>query len=732
MGNALGNSPARPQHGANWYDIRDFGAVPNDTSIDAMGRNSVDRAWDAILAAMPARVGQRDSPCTIFFPGGTWTHNDPLLADRDNLTILGEGRETTRLCPNYARGCTSLQLGLRRVPNNYLTNQPVALGPEHWVDLYGKLDTSMAGAPGARWGYRTNGDSHLTFHSSPWNAANYDYYATTRQLTFDFCLDGRGATIGGGPTDVIGPIDQSYGPQPFGVILGANNAVKVVFRTAEFPSPGLGYRFFSYSTPAAQTGVQKHAIQIDLANAAVSAFVGGVQVATSAVGTFNLQGATVLPWMAASNLSFRPNYYQPFNVGTYSVTQSAGAADGQQTPPADFSLYGMKLSKALRYQANGAGTAQLTAAGGAVNDKYRYGDDGASSLMAYLTLSDPPTGHANCRYGGRMVHWRGNGVTGNGWLMSTNSHVGTNAWCYNPVVKGLTIVGQQPWGDGISLGAVGGLVEVKDVTVEGGFFRSIGGMGMGSSYPIEVTACRLDGAFDAAYFGDSQLINKLDFTANQMGTTGLRLRGCETKQTNMYFGGLSTFAGLRPPGPAIRHLVRLHSGGYAGTYDGITFSYDGEDGNVATQVEIDNHPVHTNLSLVRCKFGLQAAGAEVVLHDYNDASMGRYPLRFSAEGTTFTNWAPAFVQTDGPLARGEIRGGMVPPSATMQHVKNTGPGGVGNVRWVYPLGEYPATGPTDGTWSAGCFAQPNVDGTTTYCTASGTVGSASPPTFTTR
>ena len=42
MGNSLGNSPARPPRGANWYDIRDFGALPNDSSTDAMGRTSLE------------------------------------------------------------------------------------------------------------------------------------------------------------------------------------------------------------------------------------------------------------------------------------------------------------------------------------------------------------------------------------------------------------------------------------------------------------------------------------------------------------------------------------------------------------------------------------------------------------------------------------------------------------------------------------------------------------------
>jgi hypothetical protein len=733
-------SPARPQRtdakDVRVFDIRDFGAKPNDTTSDAMGRTSVDRAWDALMAAIPAEgtTPANTRPVAVYFPAGRWCHYDPLLADRNRLTICGEG-DATQIVP--LRASTSFQFGLRRTVPHYQTKQPVSLSADHWFDLYGKLDSSIAGFANTRFGLRTKGDSHLTFHSSPWNAADFDYYATTRQLTFDFCLDGRGSTIGGGQTDVLGPACSSYGPQPFGVIMQANNAVLVIFRTAEMRTTR-GWRQFSYQTPTSLTGLQKHAIQIDLANAAVSAFVGGVQVATSSVTNFNLGPAasTTLPFTAGSNLSFRPNYYQPFNVGTYSVTQGTGSADGQLLAPADFSLCGMKLSNALRYKVGATGDPQQTPTGGAVNDLYRYGDDGANTMLACLTLADPPSDNPNCRYGGRMVHWKGRTAkggspVGNGWFMSTNSHNSVNAWTYNNVVKDLTVSGQQPWGDGISLGAVGGLCEVKHVAVEGGFFRSLGGMGMGSSYPIEVTGCRLDGAFDAAYEGESQILNRLDFTANQMGTTGLRIRGSQIKSSNMYLGGQSTFSSRRPVGiPAITNLGRVHAGNYASTYS-LTFDYDGEDGNVATQVDVDNASNQTTVALRDCKFATQPTGPAVLLRECSDIDLATAPLRFSAEGTTFGGYAPAFVQTEGPLARGEIRGGMVPPT-TMQHVKNVGPNGVGNVRWAYPMGEYPPGGPTAGTWSAGCFLQPNPDGTTTYCTSSGTFGTGTLPNFATR
>ena len=189
-----------------------------------------------------------------------------------------------------------------------------------------------------------------------------------------------------------------------------------------------------------------------------------------------------------------------------------------------------------------------------------------------------------------MAHWSSNGTRGNGWFMSTNTQGGNNGWVVKPVVRDLAIVGQQPWGDGISIGGVISFAQVKDVTIHGGFFRSIGGLAMGSSYPIEVTGCVLDNAFDAAYQGDSQIINRLEFTSNQMGTAGLRLRGCELKSSNLYFGGQQTFNGFRPPGGAIAHLVRLHAGQYAGTY-GLTFSFDGKDPAIPTRAGRGGQPL---------------------------------------------------------------------------------------------------------------------------------------------
>ena len=747
MANALGSSTARPQHGANWYDIRDFGALPNDSSSDSMGRTSVDRAWDAILAALPPKVGSNVPPCTIFFPGGTWTHNDPLLADRDNLTIRGDGRDTTRIAPVFSKACTSIQLGLRRAPDNpnsgtnpsngrpWIT--PAILGPEHWVDLYGKMDTTLAPFAASRWGFRTNGDSHLTFHSSPWNCGNYDYFGATNQLTFDFCLDGRGAVVAGTNTSLIGLADPLFGPNPFAVALLGNNTFLVEFRTADQTGPTPSWRNFSYTVPASQTGVQKHAVQLDLANAQVSVFVGGVQVATNAV-TVSSRGGPSAAWAAASNLTFRANPCQPFNIGSFAIDQFNSYNEGGQGTIPDISLYGMKLSKGLRYQVNGVGTPQLTTASVAATDKYRYAVDGSTSMIVCLTLDDPPGNSPNARYAGRLVHWTSNGTRGNGWFMSTNTQGGYNGWVVNPVVRDLTVVGQQPWGDGISIGGVINLAQVKDVSVEGGFFRSVGSLAMGSSYPIEVTGCRLDNAFDAAYQGDSQIINRLEFTSNQMGTVGLRLRGCELKSSNIYFGGQQTFNGYRPPGGAISDLVYLHAGQYGATYC-LTFSFDGEDPSVPTHSHLtcENHFALTTLALRDCKFASQASSglAAVVLRDQNDGTSSlTTPLRVLAQGCTSAASSgtepKSFFLTDGPLARGTVQDCQAPNPANCQHVKNTGPGGVGNIVWRY-TGDYSAH-PTTGTWTAGAHVLENPTATNgqwkrSECVQSGTYGTSTPP-----
>ena len=602
--------------------------------------------------------------------------------------------------------------------------------------MWGKLDGTLIPAPGTRWGFRTNGDSHLTFSSSPWNVGLYDYFATTRQLTFDLCLDGRGSTVNGTDTWMIGGNDPLYGPNIFGFnAIGANH-YRFAFRTADQAGPGLQWRNFDFQVPLNQTGTQKITVQVDLPNAAVSAFCNGSQLACSAVTTGGVGG---LAWAAGSNLSFRPNLVgQPFNVGSYAIDQFNSYNEGGQGTIPDISLYGMKLCKGLRYQTNGVGTPQLTASGATPTDLYRFGDDSSASMIACLTLNDPPAGSANGRYSGRMVHWKSNGTTGNGWFMSTNTQGGYNGWVYNPVVRDLTIVGQQPWGDGISIGGVINFAQVKDVSIEGGFFRSIGALAMGSSYPIEVTGCRLDNAFDAAYHGDSQIINRLEFTSNQMGTAGLRLRGCELKATNLYFGGQQTFNGFRPPGGAISDLVYLHAGQYGATYC-LTFSYDGEDASVPTHshVTCENHSVPTSLTLRDCKFGSQAntGPAAVILHDQNNGTTAlTTPLRFLAQGCTSTA-APgtepkAFFLTDGPLARGTIQDCQVPIPANCQHVKNTGPGGVGNLTWRYS-GDY-AAHPTTGTWMAGSHVLVNPCATNgqwkrSECVQTGTYGTATPP-----
>ena len=177
----------------------------------------------------------------------------------------------------------------------------------------------MVGTNGKLWGFRTNGDSHLTFHSSPWNCGLYDYFGTTNQLTFDIALDGRGAPIAATDTAVIGLADPLFGPSPFALSIFGPNAFRVIFRTADQVGPAASFRNFAYSVPASQTGVQRHAIQVDLKAAQVSVFVGGVQVPTGPVEVSGKGPAK--PWAASSGLTFRANECQPFNVGSFAIDQ---------------------------------------------------------------------------------------------------------------------------------------------------------------------------------------------------------------------------------------------------------------------------------------------------------------------------------------------------------------------------------------------------------------------------
>ncbi len=126
---------------------------------------------------------------------------------------------------------------------------------------------------------------------------------------------------------------------------------------------------FNFSSGAA-TGVQKITVQTDLTAGVVTAFVNGTQVAVT--------GST-LP----ANSTLNENQYYPFSINSYATTK-----DGSTN--VDFALYGLCVSRSIRYANNGTGQAQIP--------HPQFGGSGGNTTL--VVPGSPTGGTFTITYGG--------------------------------------------------------------------------------------------------------------------------------------------------------------------------------------------------------------------------------------------------------------------------------------------------------------------------------------------
>ena len=276
-------------------------------------------------------------------------------------------------------------VGVPRVGNGNVPNSTYR--PDLWNGGSPKLDSSVVGGPNRVWGLRTNGDAYLVSQASAFSHGGFqltgtgagwpDNWAQTKQITIEFAIEGfAGGQVPGG-TQLFGLGANGYGPSsPFTLCTSAANAFTLLVSTQAVEYGPVSNSILTFSSGSA-TGVQRIAIQIDLVAGAVTAFVNGTQVAVTGTAP-------------SAGLNLNENPYWPFVINA--LYDGSNGSCG-----ADFALYGLCLSRSIRYANNGNGQAQ-------VPNPQIYGTSANDFGTATLVLTGSPTGGTyTITYGGQTT-----------------------------------------------------------------------------------------------------------------------------------------------------------------------------------------------------------------------------------------------------------------------------------------------------------------------------------------
>jgi hypothetical protein len=384
---ALPAQPAPPRVDVTSFGARAVAGFDNAPAFQA--------AHDALARRLAAVPGSRGS---IYVPESIQAYDfaSPLYRDAGRIDLESSGSgallRSGWLSANgvTAVNCPVLADGFRR-PST-IGGAYAASYATHRPDLAGKLDASIASATGQRWGFRTCGNAFILSHGSPlshggssprFGRDTLDNWSETQTLTIEAALEGFG-TDGKIPpmTNLFGVGNDTGSLFPFRVLIDDSGQFKMEIQTqaARWGPPTLNYLSVASQAP----GVQRLTIQVDLKSANVTAWLNGVQTYT---GSYGLKPG----WTLNANEDY------PFCVGGLGIYES------WQATVKDFAVYGLSLSRTLRYRVGANGSSQVRTADGqpyaVVRDVYRYDDDGSdranhdaqTGLLGYFAFSEPPS-----------------------------------------------------------------------------------------------------------------------------------------------------------------------------------------------------------------------------------------------------------------------------------------------------------------------------------------------------
>ncbi|MBX6314952.1 MAG: hypothetical protein IRY99_18845, partial [Isosphaeraceae bacterium] len=181
MPSALGASPVGPKERfvLTASDLIDS-SVPMDEGTRVALNDERILKW--MLKARELAKTNAFNSVVVRIPSGNYLFSRPIILPYDRIVLEGAGRDATRL---YTLGHTTLLVG-----HQYHDDNP--LPDSVFIDLYGRLDTSVAGGPSdlsnaeGYWGFRCGNGVRLCAFSGP---LVYGYPAYGQHLVVELALD---------------------------------------------------------------------------------------------------------------------------------------------------------------------------------------------------------------------------------------------------------------------------------------------------------------------------------------------------------------------------------------------------------------------------------------------------------------------------------------------------------------------------------------------------------------
>ena len=337
--------------------------VYHDLGLDPTGQ--VD-GYDVLMASIRGLTGH----ATYQFPPGKFTFSRPIIAGPWAPEFHGAGQQLTILQPSWSSWKPVLIFGLREIDG---TNQITSI---YRPDSYGKLDTSLTGAPGGRAGFRTHGDTHgITQHHSlalgsypPQPGLQWSYYGKETALTIETAL----TFDGGFPANAsLFGMGNSAAGDAAPWILGTTGDGRFGFL---FRLSDNSQRYCYFTPPAiSPTDVVRLRLWIDFNTGTIGAAVNGTDMPLT------------WAWAPVDFTGLR------FWSNTGQRVFTLGADESKFIP--DFTVWALRIS-------NAAIKVEPTL------DVYRYWNDNTNyTTIAYMIGDDPP--------GRDLTVWYGSAGNGN-------------------------------------------------------------------------------------------------------------------------------------------------------------------------------------------------------------------------------------------------------------------------------------------------------------------------------
>jgi hypothetical protein len=588
-------------------------------------------AHDALAKMLAsATVGQRGS---LYIPPalGAYDLASPVYLDAPNIVVESDGGGATlrsgMLSANGVTyvGCPTLALGYRRpatIGGKFLANFA-----RYRPDLFGKLDTSLASAAGQRWGFRTNGNAFVTGAGTPFShgamspslgAPFTDNWAETKTLTIEFAIEGFASGQIPPNTNLFGSADANHqGTYPAYIWVNSLGQYNIIFQT-QATRFGTAVTTSFNVAQAPNGGVQRVAIQIDLTHGVVAAWVNGVQQYTGACP-------------AGGNLREAEDY--PFLIG------GADFSDPWLTAPNDFAVYGLSMSKTLRYKAGTNGSTQVRNSDGLpynkILDSYRYSDDGTdrgqgnggqTGIIGYFAFLEPPSGlspllsipcgAATNFSAPAFIGLGNNGQTGLGGVKGQS-------------VRNLNLQCVRPYGASLMIGQVLNL-SLVDVSASGGMW-ALASLPMGSIYPIVGERLTLSSTGDAAIYLYFAIADFRHTMIQNGGRANMRFRMSDITVDGAFIAGASANCQFS--------VARYHTGSSGGGHVSIK--------NVIQDVEGFPTPSRGVVGLERGPLPSMFR-----LTDINAGTAPGVPFVWLDAGPAGQNWPANVVAADNAAATG--------------------------------------------------------------------------------